>query len=42
LTLTFDEVHVRSWFKWKVELIKVMHCLNRSWIHDSYHSLCTE
>ena len=39
LTLTFDEM--RSLFKWKLELIKVMHCLNTSLIHDSYHSLRT-
>jgi len=38
-TLTFDEM--RSLFKWKLELMKVVRCLNTSWIHDSYHSLRT-
>jgi len=40
-TLTFDEI--RSLFKWKLELVKVrvVCCLNRSWIHNSYHSLRT-
>jgi len=32
LTLTFDKI--RSLFKWKLELTKVMHCLNRSWIRE--------
>jgi len=35
LTLIFDEI--RSLSKWKLELMKVMRCLNRSWIHNSYH-----
>jgi len=39
MTLTFDEK--LSLFKWKLELMKVVHCLNRSWIRDSYHSLRT-
>src|SRR6218665_467397 len=35
LTIRFDKI--RSLFKWKLELMRVMHCLNRSWIRDSYH-----
>src|SRR6218665_1674531 len=34
LALIFDEI--RSLCKWKLELMKVMRCLNRSWIHNSY------
>jgi len=37
LALIFDEM--RSLCKWKLELMKVMRCLNRSWIHNSYHHL---
>jgi len=40
LTLTFDKI--RSLFKWKLELMKVMRCLNRSGIRDSHHRLPTE
>jgi len=40
LTLTFDKNC--SLFKWKLELMKVMHCLNRSWMRDIYHGLLTE
>jgi len=39
LTLTFYQI--RPLLKWKLELTKVVRCLNRSWIHDSYHSLQT-
>jgi len=34
MTLTFDEIC--SLLK-KLKLMKVVHCLNRSWIHDSYY-----
>jgi len=39
LNLTFDDI--RFLFKWKFKLVKVMHFLNRSLIHSSYHSLHT-
>src|SRR6218665_448470 len=39
LTLTFYQI--RPLLRWKLELTKVVRCLNRSWIHDSYHSLQT-
>ena len=37
VALIFDEI--RSLCKWKLELMKVMRCLNRGWIHNSYHCL---
>ena len=37
LAVIFDEIC--SLCKWKLELMKVMRCLNRSWIHYSYHPL---
>jgi len=36
----FDDI--RSLCKWKLELMKVMRCFNRSWIHNSYHRLPPE
>jgi len=38
--LIFDEI--RSLCKWKLELMKAMQCLKRSWIHNSFHRLPLE